>query len=88
MARRVFGAAPVTTYEVAVEGTTKALQLLARQEDIQVVAVHGFVKLENRRSGLPSQKEVVLLRFLDEMRRTGNIGHGRPLNGCNIRISC
>ncbi|MBK7125821.1 MAG: hypothetical protein IPH65_07910 [Dehalococcoidia bacterium] len=68
VARRVFGAAPVTTYEVAVEGTTKALQLLARQEDIQVVAVHGFVKLENRRSGLPSQKEVVLLRFLDEMR--------------------
>ncbi|MBK9342459.1 MAG: hypothetical protein IPN07_05300 [Dehalococcoidia bacterium] len=68
VARRVFGAAPVTTYEVAVEGTTKALQLLARQEDIQVVAVHGFVKLENRRSGPPSQKEVVLLRFLDEMR--------------------
>ena len=68
LALRVFPAESVTTYEVALEGTTKALQLLARQEHVQVVAVHGFVKLPKRRSGKPSQKEAVVDRFLDEMR--------------------
>jgi lysophospholipase L1-like esterase len=68
LALRVFPAEAVTTYEIALEGTTKALQLLARQEHLQVVAVHGFVKLPKRRNGRPSQKEVVVERFLSEVR--------------------
>lgn len=68
LALRVFPAEAVTTYETALEGTTRAIQLLARQEHLQVVAVHGFVKLPKRRNGRPSKKEVLVERFLSEMR--------------------
>lgn len=68
VAQRVLPAEPVSTYEVTVEGTTRALQLLAREEQVQVVACHGPVKLPRVRPGRHSEKELLIERFLDEMR--------------------
>jgi hypothetical protein len=46
-----FRARPVTTYEAALDGTLRALERLARQEDTEVVAFHGFTKLPGPRGG-------------------------------------
>ena len=64
VALRFLPAAPVTNYETALEGTQAALKLLARQEHVQTVAMHGFVKLPRRHRGRPSRKEEVVERFL------------------------
>lgn len=64
VAMRLLPAAPVTSYETALAGTLAALKLLAQREDLQVVAMHGFVKLPRRRHGRPSRKEEVVERFL------------------------
>lgn len=68
MAHRVLPAEPVSTYEVTVEGTMKALQLLAREEQVQVVACHGAVKVPRARGNQRSDKELIIERFLVEMR--------------------
>jgi lysophospholipase L1-like esterase len=68
VAHRIFPAEPVTSYDVATEGTSEALRLLARQERLQVVAFHGVVKLPKRRKSRRSEKETLVWRFLDEMR--------------------
>jgi lysophospholipase L1-like esterase len=68
LALRLLPAETITSYGVALEGTSSALRLLARQEHIQAVAVHGVVKLPARRDGKRSEKEVQMWRFLDDVR--------------------
>jgi lysophospholipase L1-like esterase len=64
VANRLLPAETATSYEVALDGTTKALQRLAREEDRQVVAMHGFVRITKR----PSAKSRAVDAFLLEMR--------------------
>lgn len=68
-AKRVLPAAPVSAYDVALEGTIDALRQLARAEDIQVVAFHGFVKFVPARKGRQSNHERQVRQFLSEVRR-------------------
>lgn len=70
LATRIFPTSPVGSYEVAVEGTTRALGILARNESIQSMAIHGFVRLPVASSGRKSTKAVLVERFLDEMQAT------------------
>lgn len=75
LALRLLPAEPITTYEVALEGTSNALRLLARQEHIQAVVVHSVVKLPKRRHGKRSDKDVQPWRFLDDVRRLAGAMH-------------
>lgn len=63
-ATRLLPAEPVASYEVALDGTVAALRLLARREDLQVVAMHGFVKLPKPHRGRRSRKQLIVERFL------------------------
>ena len=69
VARRILPAAPVSAYDVALDGTVEALRLLARTEDIQVAAFHGFVKFAPGRDGRPTLREQKVRQFLSEVRQ-------------------
>ncbi|MGE0597899.1 MAG: SGNH/GDSL hydrolase family protein [Dehalococcoidia bacterium] len=79
-AKKVFPASPVGSYEVALEGTVSALEILARHEDLAVLAFHGFVRLPNSSAGRKSPKAVLVDRFLEEMRAATRRLHIEFLN--------
>ena len=72
VARRIMhmalGASPVSSYEDVIAGTTSALQRLAREEDIQVVAFQGFVRSAEGRGKAARRRASLLARFLAETR--------------------
>ncbi len=80
LARRVFPASPVGSYEVAREGTVSALEILARHEEFQTMAIHGFVRLPAAGKGAKSTKAVLVERFLEDMRLTTARLHIEYLN--------
>jgi lysophospholipase L1-like esterase len=80
LATSLFPSSPVGSYEVALEGTVRALQLLARHEEFQAMAIHGFVRLPDDSTGARSTKAALVLRFLDEMRTTTGRLHIEYLN--------
>jgi lysophospholipase L1-like esterase len=72
VARRIMhlalGAAPVSSYEDVLAGTANALQRLAREEDVQVVAFQGFVQSAKGRGKGARRRASLLARFLTETR--------------------
>lgn len=75
VATRILPAAPVSAYETALEGTLDALRLLARSEDTQVMAFHGFVKFAPARRGPQSGRERQVRRFLSEVKEAADSLH-------------
>ncbi|MGE3075945.1 MAG: SGNH/GDSL hydrolase family protein [Dehalococcoidia bacterium] len=80
IAKRVFPASPVGSYEVALEGTVRALEILARHEELETLAFHGFVRLSESNNGGKSAKAALVDRFLEEMRATTRRLHIEFLN--------
>ncbi len=72
MARRlthaVLGAAPTTSYDVVLEGTAEALRRLAHDEQVQVVAVQGFIRLPSGTASKARERSSLVRRYLDDTR--------------------
>lgn len=75
VAKRVLPAAPVSAYDIALDGTVGALRLLARTEAVQVAAFHGFVKFSPGPDGRQSGRERQVRQFLSEVRQAAESLH-------------
>ena len=64
----VLGAAPITSYDVVLEGTAEALRRLAHDEQLQVVAVQGFIRLPSGSGSKARERTLLVRRYLDETR--------------------
>lgn len=79
LARRVshavLGAAPITTYDVVLRGTTAALRLLARQEQMRVFALQGFVRVPGGNSTAARHSAALLRRYVADTRAQAERQH-------------
>lgn len=64
----ILGAAPVASYDAVLEGTADALRRLAHDEQVQVVAVQGFIRLSSGTGARARERTSLVRRYLDETR--------------------
>lgn len=68
LAYTVLGAAPITSYEVVLDGTAEALRRLANEEQVQAVAIQGFIRLPSGNGRKTRERTSLVRRYLDETR--------------------
>jgi hypothetical protein len=64
----VLGAAPVASYDAVLEGTADALRRLAHDEQVQVVAFQGFIRLPSGTGTRARERTSLVRRYLVETR--------------------
>jgi hypothetical protein len=74
------GAAPITSYDVVLDGTAEALRRLARDEQVQVVAIQGFIRLPSGSGRKARERTSLVQRYLDETRALADRLHATYLD--------
>jgi len=68
LSRAVLGAAPVSSYEAVLEGTSTALRRIAREEHVRAVAFQGFVRVPEGSRREQRRGAELLTRFYADVR--------------------
>ncbi|MEO6397000.1 MAG: hypothetical protein ABIP13_00890 [Tepidiformaceae bacterium] len=68
LAHAILGAAPVASYDAVIEGTAQAMRTLAREEQIHVVALQGFIRVPSGNGAVVRRRRALLRRFIVETR--------------------